>query len=102
MACAISVSVCLFRASCCCGVFSFDTREVCIDPNLEFLCKAQTILWWIFCLCGLYEYSAKIHYVHDWSLWVDTHKATSYLDHFCARVYILLRTQIFLIMILAF
>ena len=29
----------------------------------------------------------KIHYAHDWSLWVDTRKATSYFDHFCARMY---------------
>ena len=35
------------------------TREVCIDPNLEFLRKAQTILWCKFCLCGFSEYSTK-------------------------------------------
>ena len=29
----------------------------------------------------------KIHYAHDWRLWVDTRKATSYFDHFCARIY---------------
>ena len=31
------------------------------------------------------DYSAKHSFVQDWSLCVDTQKATSYLDHFCAR-----------------
>ena len=29
----------------------------------------------------------KIHQVQDWSLNIDTRKATSYLDHFCTWMY---------------
>ena len=39
----------------------------------------KSLLSWIICV------QRKNPFVQDWSLCVDTQKATSYLDHFCAR-----------------
>ena len=43
------------------------------------MCALKSFISWIICV------QRKNPFVQDWSLWVDTQKAISYLDHFCAR-----------------
>ena len=43
------------------------------------MCALKSLLSWIICV------QHKNPFVQDWSLCVDTQKAISYLDHFCAR-----------------
>ena len=59
-------SFCAGRKTSCSGIFAF----VCTEKLafVDYLCTAQ-----------------KNPFVQDWSLCVDTQKAISYLDHFCAR-----------------
>ena len=40
----------------------------------------KSLLSWIICV-----QRKKNPFVQDWSLCVDTQRATNYLDHFCAR-----------------
>ena len=44
------------------------------------MCALESLLSWIICR------QRKNTFEQDWSLCVDTQKAVSYLDHFCARI----------------
>ena len=43
------------------------------------MCALKSLLSWLICI------QRKNPFVQDWRLCVDTQKATSSLDHFCAR-----------------
>ena len=75
--------------------------EVFIDPNLEFLRRAQKFMWWSFCIYFRYrifrgisayyaEYPSMTYYIiRAWILCAYTQMSTAELDNFCACMQIL-------------